>query len=179
MINSTNPNATELANEVITRIEQMLDRANEKRRTRILSMGDVLRVLEKVVFGRSQDQWQTSWDHGGMVANAYRYPARTTVVVAARLTYPSVLGVFVGIAWCNARRPSPGRTFPSLGYWQSKSDRPGGDHEAKFREWTELGPDSVAEISPAEIDALIESGMITDPYANQIGPLPEPYDIPF
>jgi len=119
-----------MATEQIQQIKNRLKAVNGRRRERILTLSDVDRVVESVMDGC---EWK--YCHGGSVANAYKYPAKTTVVFAARVDGH----VYVGIGTSPATAPTPGRA------WKCLQPFGKGDVKAKLRQW-------VAECNPIRID---------------------------
>lgn len=78
----------------LERLQAALRAANGKRRVRTLHMDDVLQAIHEAV----RDAY--GYRNGGTVANAYKYPAIQTCVLAATRTNGDVM-VCVGIAYAN------------------------------------------------------------------------------
>jgi uncharacterized protein (TIGR02996 family) len=106
-------------------IEGLLERVNGRRRTRTLNMRDVMECVVKAA--RDEEGWHFV---GGTVANAYNYPSRSTVCVAARRTDGKVRMDVAETTGSNERSPTTAVTG------LAKNSKP----EA-FRRWAD-GEDS-------------------------------------
>jgi hypothetical protein len=141
-----NDEARPIVEGMMTRIDDLLAVANGRRRTRLVSLGDALGCVRSVLDGKP-------WDYfvGGTVAGAYGNVAWTTVVLVARVGE----SVYVGASTANAQgSPTPGRAWRQIQPWRAGMG-PAGDAAAKWAAWAALP--TVAELSPGEIDAFLES----------------------
>jgi hypothetical protein len=123
----------------LERVEAQLRRANGRRRERLLGMEDVRTVARYV----SADGKPCAWMDGGTVANAYKQPALTTLILAARIGGQ----VFLGITSAPAKATSPGRAWKALQPWSAK-----GPSVAKLEAWA--GDGDVIRLTPEEVAAL-------------------------
>jgi hypothetical protein len=129
--------------DVIGRLSDRLKKANGRRRERTVPLRAVLACIEEVAGGA---EW--SWESGGSVANAYNYPAVTTVVLATRVDGR----IRVGITWSDAKAISPGRAWSMLQPWRT-GEGPRGDSAAKWAAW--VADSSVVALDDPEVDALL------------------------
>lgn len=104
-------------------IKEKLEAANGRRFTRILSLEEVKRAIREVAKGA-----EFCSAHGGDVPNSYGYPAKTTIVVAARVDGE----VYWDITTCPAHRASAGRAWPAL---QPCGIYPRGNSDEKIKTW--------------------------------------------
>jgi hypothetical protein len=103
---------------VFKKLRQRLWEANGKRRTRILTVEDVMRcVLPVLKSSRSIDCY---WRHGGQVGNGYREQASTTLAFA----YGNADRVVIDVGMCDARNPHPGKVWPELKPWRGWNAMP-------------------------------------------------------
>ena len=95
-----------------SKLQQALNQANGKRRTRLLDLDDVVRAASRLQPG------QHVFLHGGHVANAYGYPSRATGAV---VWIPAgKRAAFATIAVVNAQRGCTG--FGHESNWNPTSD---------------------------------------------------------
>jgi hypothetical protein len=132
----------EVATDAMHRVENMLIRANGRRRERIVPLNTVLGMIRR--FG-PDSRWSAC--DGGSVANSYNFPAATTVILLARVQGR----IFLGIATASAKATSPGRAWSCLQPWKH-DEGPRGDVEAKWAEWTRQP--NVIELTDPEIDSI-------------------------
>jgi hypothetical protein len=142
----------QVRDQVVARIKSRLDAVNGRRRERIISMGEVIRMIHDVNRGSF-----CAYMHGGSVARAYRKRgfcgAVTTFVMVAMVDGT----IFLGITSMNAEEPTVGRAFSCLQPW-SNTNGPTGDASAKWAAWS-ASPD-VIRIDAPEVDAMIDTDTI-------------------
>lgn len=96
-------------------IKSMLDKINGKRYTRTVSLSEVESEIEDIVSKKQEVGVLGAY----RVANAYKYPAVTSVVVVYRRDDGHIV---IGAGICQARAASPGRVWPQLSPWKEPSE---------------------------------------------------------
>ena len=145
----------------IPQIRKLLDCANGARRIRTLSYQELMDVLRRINRHPHEiGEWATL--NGGSVANAYGYPAITTIALAVRDEDGSVV---LGIKTADANKVTPGRAWPTVSPWRPDFE----SHRAKRLAWCrKIHPNQVRLILTGDdqVDvvlntcaALAEAGM--------------------
>jgi hypothetical protein len=140
-----NASAADVRRHVIARIVARLAEVNGRRRTRTVTLAEALACLREVAEGKTY-----SASGGGSVASAYKYPAISSYVLAARVGSQIRIGFSAG----GAIAASVGRAFPELQPWV-KGQGPRGDAAAKWAAWA--ASPLVMALEDMEVDAILES----------------------
>jgi hypothetical protein len=137
-------NHLEVKRALLSRIGDLLDDTNGRRKIRTLERSEVLACLRSVINGK-----EFEWTHGGSVCSSYDYKAWTTVALAVRIEGT----VYLGISIARADAATPGTAWNCLTPWR---DGPCGQRRAeKLAAWAK--DSEVTALSPGEVDSLQEA----------------------
>lgn len=134
-----------------SRIVVLLGRANGRRSSRTMDLRRAVGLLGSIA--RGADLWV--FTDGGDVPGVD--DAVTTLALAARVEG----SVYLGIAACDARLPSPAKAWPCLRTWyKGVGPIPVADAPAKWYEWATSA--DVTEVLPVELAGLADPAIVAE-----------------